>query len=323
MTDPKIPVAVISSSFCHSAKLRDELSREFPNSIFNARNRSLSEPEIIELCKQAQGIIIGVEPVGEAMLSALPELKIIAKYGVGLDNLDREAMDRHGVALGWTGGINKRSVAEMTLCFMLGLCRNIFAGGFTLKQTIWRKNGGTQLTGKTIGIVGCGHIGTEVVHLLTPFNCHILMNDILEKSDFCKAMGIIQVSKDELLDQSDIVSLHVPQTELTQKMVDENFLRKMKKTAFLINTSRGLIVDQLALKAALQKNTIAGAALDVFEEEPPTDSEFLALPNLMVTPHTGGNAIEAVEAMGRKAISHLVHFFQNKGNLKAATASTS
>jgi len=123
--------------------------------------------------------------------------------------------------------------------------------------------------------------------------------------------GVTQVSLDELLAEDDVVSLHVPLTELTQGMVNEEFLQKMKPTAYLINNSRGPVVNQKALKNALQQNIIAGSALDVFESEPPEDLEFLDLPNLMVTPHIGGSANEAILAMGRYAISHLKRHFQN------------
>jgi D-3-phosphoglycerate dehydrogenase len=136
-----------------------------------------------------------------------------------------------------------------------------------------------------------------------------LICDILDKRGVVDTYGATQVSQEELLVEADIISLHVPLTELTKFMVNEDFLHKMKQTAYLINNSRGHVVNQQALKKALQKKTIAGTALDVYESEPPDDIEFLSLPNLMVTPHIGGNANEAVIAMGRSAIVHLKEFF--------------
>jgi len=194
---------------------------------------------------------------------------------------------------------------------MLGLCRNVFTAGFKLKDGTWNKNGGHQLSGKTVGIIGCGHIGSDVVRLLSPFGCNILVNDIVSKEDFCLEQGISEVSLNEVVKRSDVITLHVPLTELTRQMVDESFFQRMRSTAFLVNTCRGEVVNQGSLKNALSKKIIAGAALDVFVEEPPTDAEFLSLPNLMVTPHIGGNSKEAVEAMGRSAIDHLVEFFKN------------
>lgn len=304
-------VAVPSISFSKSALLRNELERVFPNSFFNEEGHRYSETELIEFLKDADAAVIGIEPITDQVLSHLSQLKIISKYGVGLDSIDQESLKRRNIAMGWTGGVNRRSVSELTLCFMLGLCRNIFASGFSLKQTKWKKEGGWQLTGKTVGIIGCGNIGSDVVKLLTPLQCTFLVYDIVDKSEFCQKNNATQTSLENLVEQSDVISLHVPFTQHTYKMADKKFFNQMKSTAFLVNTCRGDVVDQEALKAALIKKTIAGAALDVFDEEPPTDEEFLALPNLMTTPHIGGNAKEAVEAMGRSAIDHLVSFFKN------------
>ena len=150
-----------------------------------------------------------------------------------------------------------------------------------------------------------------MVHLLNPFNCRILICDLLDKKKLVDKYEITQVSLDKLLKEADIVSLHVPLTTLTHLMVDKEFLRKLKPSAHLINTSRGTIVSQKALKIALEQNSISGAALDVFETEPPQDLEFLSLPNLMITPHIGGNANESILAMGRSAIEHLKKYFIN------------
>jgi D-3-phosphoglycerate dehydrogenase len=203
-------------------------------------------------------------------------------------------------------------VAELTLSFMLGLCHNVFKGGWALKQGQWVKDGGSMLMGKTVGIVGCGNIGKEVVRLLKPFECRVWIRDILEMSEFCKEAGALEKSFEEVLDGADIISLHVPLTEETRHMINATTLRRMQPAAFLINTSRGDVVDQAALKEALIKETIAGAALDVFSQEPSEDAELLACPQLIGTPHIGGNAIEAVEAMARAAFQHLKEYFSKE-----------
>ena len=243
------------------------------------------------------------------VLQQLNNLIIVTNYGIGLDNLDLNAAEELGITVGWTGGVNKRSASEQVLGFMLGLSRNSFFSSFTLKQVNWEKEGGRLLSGSCVGIVGCGHIGTDTVHLLQPFNCRVLICDLLDKSGVVDAYGVTQVSLEKLLAETDVVSLHVPLTELTHFMVNDEFLQQMKPSAHLINNSRGPVVNQQALKNALQQKIIAGAALDVYELEPPEDLEFLSLPNLMVTPHIGGNANEAVLAMGRSAIQHLKEFF--------------
>jgi phosphoglycerate dehydrogenase-like enzyme len=307
MTGPRI--AVTPPAFCNSKILRDELCKSFPNSTFNEKDRYLSESELIEFLLNSEGAIVGRDPVNENVLQALPRLKIIAKYGVGLDTIDQEAMNRHEVKLGWTPGVNSLSVAELTLCFMIGLCHNTFSKGFALKQNDWQKDGGFQLSGKTVGIIGCGHVGSEVVRLLAPFKCRILVRDIVDKTEFCRQHGATVASLDEVIEQSELLTLHVPLTAQTCNLIDEKVLMRMKSTAFLINTSRGEVVDQDALIVSLTNGSIAGAALDVFNPEPPEDPEFLSLPNLMVTPHLGGNTLEAVQAMGSAPIAHLKEFF--------------
>jgi phosphoglycerate dehydrogenase-like enzyme len=307
--EPK--VVVTSISFSKSTVLKKSLLNIFPNSVFNETGQRLSGNKLIEFINNADAAIIGIETIDTSLLENTPSLKIISKYGVGLDSIDQKSLKDRGIILGWTGGVNQRSVSELTLGFMLGLFRNLFTAGFKLKKGVWEKDGGHQLSGKTIGIIGCGHIGSEVIRLLSPFECPILVYDILDKSKFCQSHRARVATLEEVINKSDLITIHVPLTNLTKGMVNENFFEKMKSTGFLINTSRGSIVDQNALKKALIHGQIKGAALDVFEEEPPQDEEFLSLPNLMVTPHIGGNAKEAINAMGLSAINHLILFFNN------------
>lgn len=309
MTRKTPRVAVTPPPICNSATLRDELSGLFPQPYFNDTGRYLTEDELIRFAGEADALLVGRDGITDKVLSALPQLKIIAKYGVGLDNIDPDALTRHSVELGWTAGVNRRSVAELTLSFMLGLCHNVFKGGWALKQGQWVKEGGQLLQGKTVGLIGCGNIGKEVVGLLKPFECRVWIRDILDRSEFCKETGALEKSLEEVLGGADIISLHVPSTEETRYMINATTLSRMRPTAFLVNTSRGDVVDQSALKDALMKETIAGAALDVFDQEPPEDAELLACPQLMVTPHIGGNAVEAVEAMARAAFQHMKEYF--------------
>jgi phosphoglycerate dehydrogenase-like enzyme len=306
-------IKVTSRSFSRHPVLKQELLDIFPNSVFNTDGPPTGLPNIVDFLNNTDGMILGLEQMDRRIMQQLKNLKIIAKYGVGLDNLDLDAAKELGIAVGWTGGVNKRSASEQALGFMLGLSRNLFFSSFPLKEGRWKKEGGALLTGKTVGIIGCGNIGTDLIYLLQPFNCRVLICDVLDKSGVVDTFGVTQVTQEILLAEADIISLHVPLTELTQCLVNQLFLQKMKPTAYLINNSRGPVVKQADLKNALQQNIIAGAALDVYESEPPNDLEFLALPNLMVTPHIGGNANEAVLAMGRSAINHIKDYFINAG----------
>jgi len=305
----KYKIMVTSRSFSRHPLLKKELLDIFPNSIFNPNGTLIDRSHIIDFLSDADGVILGLEKIDKSILEQLKKLRIIAKYGVGIDNIDVESANELGICVLWTGGVNKRSASEQAIGFMLGLCHNIFFSSFQLKEGNWVKDGGFLLTKICIGIIGCGHIGTDVVHLLQPFNCRILICDLLDKSLVVDTYGATQVSMEVLLREADIVSLHVPLTEHTQYMVDTPFLQQMKDSAYLINNSRGSVVNQKDLKNALQIKLIAGAALDVYETEPPDDLEFLSLPNLIATPHIGGNANEAVLAMGRSAINHIMNYF--------------
>lgn len=303
-------VAVTPPPIVQSSRLRREVAGCFPQAKFNEIGRYLDEAELIAFAQGAEAILVGRDPVTQAVLNGLPELKLVVKYGVGLDNVEEDALHRQGVALGWEAGVNRRSVAELTLGFMLGLCHNVFYTGGELKQGRWVKQGGVELRGRTVGIVGCGHVGKEVVRLLQPFGCRVLVRDLLDRSAFCREWGAAEAAFERVVREADILSLHVPLTDSTRSMIGADVLAAMPPGAFLINTSRGGVVDQAALKQALQLNRLSGAAVDVFANEPPDDLEFLGLPNLMATPHIGGNAREAVEAMARAALAHLKRYFQ-------------
>lgn len=302
-------IKATSTSFSEHPLLRTALLKSFPDAQFNDEKRKYSRPELIAYLKDADGVVLGLEEVDDEVLVACPNLKIISKFGVGLDNLDQQACKKRGIAVGWAGGVNKRSVAEMDLCFMLALSRNMYTTSMDLMAGTWNKDGGFQLSGKTIGIIGLGFTGTEIIKLLQPFGCRILGNDIIDKSTLCNKFSIEHVDKEKIFAEADIITIHTPLTELTHHLINAQTLMRMKETGFVINTARGSIVNNIDLKRALIDGTIAGAALDVYEEEPPVDMELLKLPNFFCTPHIGGNANEAVIAMGMCAIGHIKEFF--------------
>ncbi len=301
-------VKVSTIAFSKNKLLVETLLKHFPDALVNDSGKRISDGELIKYFADAEAVIVGLEKITPELLDKLPKLRIIAKYGVGLDNIDLVACKNRGIVVGWSGGINKRSVAETALGFMIALCRNLFSTSNELKQFIWNKSGGIQLSGKTIGIIGLGNIGKELVLLLKPFGCNILVNDIEDVSEFAVANELKCIDKISLIASSDIISIHTPATSETRNLFTIKEFRQMKKTAFIINTARGGIINEIDLKIALKEKIIAGAALDVYETEPPLDKELLELPNIICTPHTGGNAAEAVFAMGESAINHLLKF---------------
>ncbi len=304
-------VVVSAVAFSKNKELVQALLSHFPDAVINSEGKRYINDELVEYYKEADAIITGLEKIDDDLLSKLPKLKLIAKYGVGLDNIDLEACKKRNVAIGWTGGVNKHSVAEMALGFMLMLSRNLFLTANQLKAGTWNKSGGFSLASRTIGIIGIGHIGKELVQMLKPFNCRILVNDILDLNEYAKENIVELVTKDYLFQQSDIISVHTPLNDTTKDMINKETILQMKQSVFLINTARGGIINEEDLKWALDSNRIGGAALDVFNNEPLEDSGLMGYPNLIVTPHIAGNSYEAVIAMGMAAINHIVNFKNN------------
>lgn len=300
-----LKVAVCSRSFSHNPVLRNELLARYQRVTFNDAGIQLKGDSLVEFLKGHDKAITALEPIDEYVLARLPELRVISKYGVGLDMIDMTAMYTHGKRLGWTGGVNRRSVSELVISFAIAMLRYVPAAHREVLSGTWRQHVGGHLSGRTVGIIGCGHVGKDLVKLLQPFGCPILVNDIRDYADFYAANSIKAVSLEELLVQSDIVTLHVPLDESTRDMLNAKRLALLKPTSVLINAARGGLVDEMALKQMLQGNRLAAAAFDVFAVEPPQDQELLSLSNFLVTPHIGGSANEAILAMGRAAINGL------------------
>lgn len=298
-------VAVCSRSFSRNPTLRAELLERFVHVTFNETGLQLEGDDLVKFLLGHDRAITALERIDDYVLSRLPELKIIGKYGVGLDMIDLNAMRRHGKRLGWTSGVNRRSAAELALAFAIMMLRHVPAANREVLAGTWRQHLGGLLSGRTVGIIGCGNIGKDLVKLLQPFGCTILVNDIREYSDFYAEYGISAVELEELLACADVVTLHVPLDDSTRGIITEARLALMKPTAILINAARGGLVDEAALKRALTEKRLAAAAFDVFADEPPQDIELLNLPNFLATPHIGGSAEEAILAMGRAAIDGL------------------
>lgn len=298
-------VAVCSRSFSRNPALRAELLARYESVTFNETGKQLEGDGLVEFLRGHDKAITALERIDDYVLSRLPELKVIGKYGVGLDMIDLDAMRRHDKRLGWTSGVNRRSAAELTLAFAIVMLRQVPAANREVLAGIWRQREGGLLSGRTVGIIGCGHIGKDLVRLLQPFGCKILVNDIRHYGEFYAEFGIEAIGLEDLLVRSDVVTLHVPLDDSTLGFLTAERLALLKPSAVLINVARGGLVDESALKRALLEKRLAGAAFDVFAEEPPHDTELLNLPSFLATPHIGGSATEAILAMGRAAIRGL------------------
>lgn len=298
-------VAVAARSFVRNPALCAELRAKYPDATVADGTVFLEGDGLVALLRGHDAAIVGLERVDDRVLDQLPELRVISKYGVGLDGVDVAALARRGIRLGWTGGVNRRSVAELTLAFALALLHRVPECDVAMRRGLWHKLVGRELTGKTIGIIGCGFVGQDLVKLLSPFACRVLANDIRDYPEFYRAHHVVAVGLDELLRSSDVVTLHVPLDASTRGMIGAAQIALMPPGSFLINAARGGLVDESAVADALERGHLAGAAFDVFQMEPEANPRLTALPTFLGTPHIGGSSAEAQLAMGRAAIEGL------------------
>ena len=241
-------------------------------------------------------IVRGRTKITKDVIEKGENLKIIGRAGIGLDNIDLKSAESKGIKVFNTPESSTNAVAELTIGLMIDLARGITKGDVGIKQGNWLKDElmGFELKGKTLGIIGMGRIGTQVARLAKAFGMRILVYDVVElDKNILDEVGAEVVSLDELISSSDIVTLHVTLTSETYHMINEKTLGKMKKGAYIINTSRGSVIDEKALLNALKNGWIKGAALDVFEVEPPSSSELVKLHNVVAIPHIGAQTKEA------------------------------
>jgi phosphoglycerate dehydrogenase-like enzyme len=298
-------VGVASHSFPKSSILKQELLARYPASTFNETGRPLGRDALIHFLHGHSKAITGLEILDESVFAALPHLRIVSKYGVGLDMIDLEAARRHGVSIRWTPGVNRQAVAELTIALMIALCRGIVPLSEDLRAGRWRRLEGRQLSSAVVGILGCGHVGQRVARLCRAFGAAVLAHDIRVYSEFYRETGVEPVTLTALLDRSDILTVHLPLDAATRGMIGAKELTSMQQGAFLINTARGGIVDEEAVACALREGRLGGAAFDVFAAEPPRNRELLEAPNFIGMPHAGAATREAMLAMGRAAIAGL------------------
>lgn len=264
--------------------------------------------ELFHTVKDADAVIAGVEKWDAGIMSKLsPKLKVIARYGIGYDSVDVKAARSLGIAVTNTPEVLSEAVAELTLGLYIDLNRAISKQDAKLHQGIWGQPCmGHNIEGKTVGLIGFGAIGQRFAEILKPFHCRLLAYDPFFDENAGKRIGTEKVNLDQLLKESDCISLHVPATSETKGMVNERFLAKMKNSAFLINTSRGALVEEPALRNALLTGTIAGAALDVYINEPLCPQNTLKdIPNLIMTPHIGSATQESFLKAGLLAAENV------------------
>ncbi len=277
------------------------LSLAPPDMDVTAIDGRLSETQKIALCKDVDAVIVLPAELPVNVAKACHKLKLIQSLGAGYDRLDLKAIGELGIPIANNGGSNAIAVSEHALGLMLMVAKKLPQLWYTAsKDRKWRGNfsavGLHDITGKTVGIVGLGRIGKQVARLLTGFSCNVVYHDIVSfPPELEQELGVTRVPFDELLRTSDIVTLHVPLTPLTQRMISKRELEMMKPSAILINTCRGPVVDEKALYAALKSRRITAAGLDVLEQEPtPSNNPLFDLDNVIITPHLAGSTEETI-----------------------------
>jgi D-3-phosphoglycerate dehydrogenase len=299
----KCTVLVSPTSFTQGdPSVQEMLESSVGSVIYNTTGKRLSAAQLREMLKGVDGYIAGVDEVSADVFASADRLKVISRYGVGVDSVDLEAAKQHGVIVTNTPGANSVSVAELALGLALDLARGITSAVGQTRGGGWPRSSGVSLKGKTFGIVGLGAVGRELALRLKGFELRTVAYDPFPNREFAAANGIELRDLNEVLAVSDIISLHLPATVETRGMVNVRFLAAMKSGAFLINTARGELVDEAALKQALDDGRLQGAALDVLTDEPPLASDpLLTDPRVIVTPHMAAHTDDAMVAMGRMA----------------------
>lgn len=296
-------VAVTNGFITMLPEVMEEIKAQYPDTKFNTERIRFDEDGLIDFLQGYDVVLAGLDPFTEKVISSLPDLKVISCCSAGVDHVDPAVLKKYNVRMGWVPGVNKYSVSELALSLMISLLRQVNEQNVALRNGEWpARRFGAQLRGRTVGIHGCGHIGQELVKLLQPFDVKILACDRLDYSDFYNEYGIKEVETDELWAESELLSIHLSRNSTTIGLYSEDVLDKLRPGIFLIQTARGRMFDETALRERLEDGRIAGAAFDVFAVEPMSDFSLAQLPNFLATPHIGGSAREAWIAMTRAGI---------------------
>lgn len=281
--------------------------------VFNETGRTLDSADLIPLLADVDGVIAGLDTFDAKVLANAPNLVVVSRYGAGCDNVDLAAATAQGIVVTNTPGANAEAVAELAIGLMLSVARRIPTLHREVQEGTWRVNRGVELYGKTLGIVGVGAIGRSVARRARGFSMRLLGHDPYIGAAAMSADGIEAVSLDDLLRRCDIVSLHLPSTPQTFRLLGPRALALMKPGSMLINTSRGELVDEEAVRAALVAGRLGGFGTDVYEVEPPGTGGVMALENVVTTPHTGAHTRESVERMADLAVRNLIDVLSGQG----------
>lgn len=285
--------------------------------VVNPFTRFLTEEEMAQFVKGIDALIVGLEPVTRRVIEAADRLKVISKFGVGVDNINLEAAKERGIVVTFTPSVDQNSVAELVIGFIFCLARELPQMNERIKKGVWHRSMGIEITGKTLGIVGLGRVGKEVARRAVGLEMKVIAYDKHPDEIFAQKYNIAYRELSELFQHSDFISLHLPLTFETKKLVNKELLSLMKKEAYLINTARAELVDEVALYQLLQAEEIAGAAFDVLSEESPFDLPLLKLDNLIVSGRVGSRTKEVIKRQALRSAENVIAILRGE-SYKAA-----
>lgn len=309
---------VTPRAFAKSGKAQIEKLRKAGWDVHvNETGASYTRHEFIKYAKEADGIIIGVDIADKEMLSQCSNLKAIAKYGVGVDNIDMAYAKELGIKVSRTTGSNSLSVAEHAMGLLFALAKNTYSAVQDVKNGNWNKVYGFELQGKTMGIIGFGNIGKKLAQLAQGMNMKVMVYDIFPTDPvYAEENNIIPADFEQLIKESDVISVHMPLTPDTKNILNKHTFSMMKANAIVINAARGGIVNEEDLYEALTSKEIAGAGFDVFTQEPPKNTALLKLDNFILTPHIASKTKEADEKTMQMSVANILKDLEELKNEK-------
>lgn len=304
------PTSFQSASNKEAVELLEKFADEI---VYNPYGRPLDGNEIISLTAGADGVIAGLDTFDRETLSRAPaSLKVISRFGVGCDRVDLACAREKGIIVTNTPGVNSQAVADLAFGLMLSVARSIPALHRQVIGGGWPRYTGTELYGKTLGILGLGAIGKAVSVRGKGFSMRILAYDPFFDESFAVKHGVEQASFNQVIEESDFISIHLPLNEQTQNCISREAIGRMKDGAILVNTARGGIIDESAAYDALLSGKLGGLGLDAFNREPPVSNPLFTLDNVVATPHTGAHTREAVSGMGILSVQNLIQVLRHQ-----------
>jgi D-3-phosphoglycerate dehydrogenase len=280
--------------------------------VFNPTGKPLSEDELIPLLDGCTGCIAGLDHYTSKVIESAKSLKIISRYGIGVDRVDLAAAKANKIIVCNTPGANTQAVADLTFALLLCVARKVSVLDKKTKEGQWPRSNGTELYAKTIGILGLGAIGKSVAKRAAGFSMKVIAYDPHINKEYALANNIVAADFNTVIREADFLCLHLPMTDEMKHLISADVMKSMKKGAIIVNTARGGLIDEAAAYELLASGHLGGMGLDVYEEEPPKKTPLFDLENVVLTPHTSAHTAEATTAMADVSVQNLVDVLSGK-----------